>query len=48
MEALRLPAVLPLARRVDPARLEALILGLKDEAQMAQALNALVEVRLKN
>lgn len=48
VEALRLPAVLPLARGVDPARLEALILGLKDEAQMAQALNALVEVRLKN
>ncbi len=48
VEALRLPAVMPLARKVDPARLEALILGLKDEAQMAQALNALVEVRLKN
>lgn len=48
VEALRLPAVLPLARGVDAARLEALILELKDEAQMAQALNALVEVRLKN
>ena len=48
VEALRLPAVLPLARGVDPARLEALILGLKDEAQMAEALNALVAVRLKN
>jgi hypothetical protein len=44
--ALTLPAVLPLVRGVDPARLEALILGLQEETQMAYATNALAAVRL--
>jgi len=45
--ALTLPAVLPLIRGVDPARLEALILGLQDETPMAYAMNALAAARLK-
>lgn len=46
VQALTLPAVVPLARDVDPARLEALIVGLRDETQMALALNALAAARL--
>ncbi len=46
VETLRLPAVMSLARGVDPARLEALLAGLRDETQMALALNALAAARL--
>jgi len=38
--------VMSLAHGVDPARLEALIAGLRDETQMALALNALAAARL--
>ncbi|HLK65549.1 MAG TPA: hypothetical protein VKU19_19060 [Bryobacteraceae bacterium] len=44
--ALNLPAVLPMAKGIDPARLEAVILDLRDETQMAIALNALAAMRL--
>jgi hypothetical protein len=44
--ALRLASVMPLARGVDAARLEALIVGLRDETQMALTLNALAAARL--
>jgi hypothetical protein len=46
VSALTLPAVLPLVREADPARLEALILGLQDEMQLAYAMNALAAIRL--
>ncbi len=42
-----LSEVLPLAVGVDPARLEALVLSLRDETQVAFGLNALAAVRLK-
>jgi hypothetical protein len=46
-DALSLAAMLPLARGVDPARLEAVIVGLRDETQMVFAMNALAAERLK-
>ena len=47
VEALSLPAVVQSARAVDPARLEAILLELRDENQQAAALTALVALRLK-
>jgi len=47
VEALSLPAVVQSARPVDPARLEAILLELRDENQQAAALTALVALRLK-
>ena len=46
-EALTLPAVLASARTADPVRLEALIVGLRDESLMAAGLNALAGMRLR-
>ena len=43
---LSLPAVVRNAAGLDPLRLEAIILNLRDERQMAEALNALAELRL--
>jgi hypothetical protein len=47
VEALTLPALVRLARGVDPARLEAILGSLRDETQMAFALNALAALRLE-
>ena len=46
VSALSLPAVVRNAAGVDPARLEAVILGLRDEVQLANGLNALAALRL--
>jgi hypothetical protein len=44
--SLSLAAVMPLAHGVDPARLEAMAIGLLDETQMVLALNSLAGARL--